>query len=70
VGFSHGVPAKFYGVLGRAEWFPWAAPALLVSLDGAPVGTLPAHSLVVVLIAFLVGTMATFAWWRGSDQAR
>ncbi len=62
--------AQIMGVLGWAEWFPWAAPALLVSMDGGPAGPIPAHSLVVVLIAFLVGTMATFAWWRGSDQAR
>ncbi len=61
--------AQIAGVLGWAEWFPWAVPGLLVSLDGAPTGTIPVHSLIVVLVAFLIGMGATFFWWRAADQA-
>jgi len=61
--------AQIAGVLGWAEWFPWAVPGLLISMDDNPVGPLPAHSLIVVLVAFLVGLVATFIWWRTADQA-
>jgi len=67
--FSTGVPAKFYGVLGRADWFPWSVPGLLISMDCASTGPIPAHSLAVVLAAFLLSTVATFVWWRAADQA-
>lgn len=62
--------AQIASVLGWAEWFPWAVPGLLISMDGNPMAPLPAHSLIVVLVAFLVGTVATFIWWRTADQAR
>ncbi len=61
--------AQIAGVLGWAEWFPWAVPGLLVSMNGAPVEPIPAHSLIVVLAAFLMGTVAAFVWWRSADQA-
>jgi ABC-2 type transport system permease protein len=51
-------------VLGWGDRFPWSVPGL--------VGTEPiaAHSYMIVLLAFAVGMAATFAWWRGADQAR
>ncbi len=61
--------AQISGVLGWADWFPWAVPGLLVSLTGAAVGPIPAHSLIIVLLAFFIGTIATFIWWRAADQA-
>jgi ABC-2 type transport system permease protein len=56
--------------LGWGDWFPWAVPLLLsrTLIAGAePVGL---HGFLVVLVAFLLGTAATLAWWRGADQTR
>ncbi len=61
--------AQIAGVLGWAEWFPWAVPGLLVSMNGEPIEPIPAHGLIVVLVAFLIGTLATFVWWRSADQS-
>jgi ABC-2 type transport system permease protein len=61
--------AQIAAVLGWAEYFPWAVPGLMISMDGTPVAPLPAHSLIAVLVAFLVGMVATFFWWRSADQA-
>jgi ABC-2 type transport system permease protein len=61
--------AQIASVLGWAEWFPWSVPGLLVSMNGGLVEPIPAHSLIVVLVAFIMGTVATFVWWRNADQA-
>jgi ABC-type transport system involved in multi-copper enzyme maturation permease subunit len=55
--------------LGWGDWFPWSVPGLLSSLNG-PTEPLAAHSYLVVLLAFIAGIAATFAWWRSADQAR
>jgi ABC-2 type transport system permease protein len=57
-------------VLGWGEWFPWSVPGLVIGLNGFRPELIAAHSYVVVLLAFTAGTVATFAWWRGADQAR
>jgi ABC-2 type transport system permease protein len=62
--------AQIIGVLGWAEWFPWAVPGLLISVDGSPVVPPPTHSLIVVLVAFLAGIVATLVWWRTADQSK
>ena len=55
-------------VMGWGDWFPWAVPAQLVAFSEASVEPLAAHSLFMVLLAFLLGTTATFLWWRSADQ--
>ena len=55
--------------LGWGDWFPWSVPGLLSSLNG-PTEPLAAHSYLAVLLAFIAGIAATFAWWRSADQAR
>jgi ABC-2 type transport system permease protein len=62
--------AQIASVLGWADWFPWSVPGLLVSLDGAPVEPLAVHSYGMVLLVFVAGMVATFAWWQSADQAR
>jgi ABC-2 type transport system permease protein len=57
-------------VLGWGDWFPWSVPGLLSSLSGPRAEPIAAHSYMIVLLAFTVGIAATFAWWRGADQAR
>ena len=57
-------------VLGWGDWFPWAVPGLLGSLNGPRAEPIEMHSYVVVLLAFVAGIAATFAWWQSADQAR
>ena len=62
--------AQIAGVLGWGDWFPWAVPGLLSNINGVRTEPLPLHSYVVVLVAFALGTAATFLWWLRADQAR
>jgi hypothetical protein len=39
-------------------------------LNGLPAEPIAVHSYMVVLLAFVAGVVATFAWWRSADQAR
>jgi ABC-2 type transport system permease protein len=62
--------AQIASVLGWGDWFPWAVPGLLSSLNGLPAEPIAAHSYIVVLLVFVAGVVATFVWWRSADQAR
>jgi ABC-2 type transport system permease protein len=66
--------AQVAGLMGWGDRFPWAVPAMVSMMfsvvygkDAQPVGTL---SYLLVALTFLVGTAATFAWWRSADQSR
>lgn len=65
------VLAQIVSLLGWGDWLPWSVPVLLSGMFG-PSGTeqIGMHSYIVVLLAFLAGVVATFAWWRSADQAR
>lgn len=62
--------AQVMGVLGWGDWFPWSVPVLVSGMAGPRAEQVGAHSYFVVLLAFLVGFVATFWWWRSADQAR
>ena len=62
--------AQIAAVLGWGDWFPWSVPALLSGMAGPRAGQLGLHSYVGILLAFIAGVTATFAWWRSADQAR
>jgi ABC-2 type transport system permease protein len=62
--------AQIANVLGWADWFPWAVPSLFCSLNGPRTEPVALHSYLVVLLSCVVGTAATFAWWRNADQTR
>ena len=62
--------AQILTVLGWADWFPWAIPALVGELAGPNAEPVPIHSFVLVLLTFIAGVAATLAWWRSADQAR
>jgi ABC-2 type transport system permease protein len=57
-------------VLGWGDWFPWSVPALFSGMAGARGDLLGTHSYVMILLAFIAGTAATFLWWQSADQAR
>jgi ABC-2 type transport system permease protein len=56
-------------VMGWGDWFPWAVPGLLSTLMG-PREPIALHSYLVVLLACVIGVMATFMWWQNADQTR
>jgi ABC-2 type transport system permease protein len=62
------------GVMGWADWFPWAVPGLFSLMFsvmyGQRTGPVGVHSYILVLVTFIVGILATFAWWRSADQAQ
>jgi ABC-2 type transport system permease protein len=62
--------AQVLGVLGLAEWFPWAVPGLVSVLAGPKPMPIGLHSYVLLLLAFIAGLVATFSWWRSADQSR
>ena len=57
---------NFAQILGVAQYFPWAVPALLA--QGKM--TLPFISYVVVFFTGLAGILATYFWWMRADQSR
>lgn len=61
--------AQIVSVMGWGDWFPWAVPGLLSSLMG-PRTEIALHSYLVVLLACVIGIVATFMWWRSADQTR
>jgi ABC-2 type transport system permease protein len=62
--------AQIAGVMGWGDWFPWSVPGLFSSLSGPRAEPIEMHSYIIVLLTFIAGIAATFAWWRSADQAR
>ena len=57
-------------VLGWGDWFPWSVPGLLSEMAGPRAEPIGLHSYILVLLTFIAGIAATFAWWQSADQAR
>jgi ABC-2 type transport system permease protein len=62
--------AQVMGVLGWGDWFPWTVPALASGMMGPRAEVVGVHSYGVVVLACIVGVVATFVWWRSADQAQ
>jgi ABC-2 type transport system permease protein len=62
--------ANIAAVMGRGDWFPWATPGLFTGIAGPRSELLGLHSYVVLIVAGLIGFVATFWWWRNADQIR
>ncbi len=62
--------AQMLQVMGWAEWYPWAVPALVGTMAGPNGGSIAAYSVAMVLAAFAAGLAATFLWWRSADQTK
>lgn len=64
------VLAQVAAITGWGDWFPWSIPALFSGAAGPRTGLLGPHSYLVLGVACLIGTLATFLWWRDADQTR
>ena len=66
--------AQVVGMMGWGDWFPWAVPGLFSLMFSVVYGqraeSIGIHSYILVLLTFIVGIAATFAWWRSADQTR
>ena len=66
--------AQVAGMMGWGDWSPWSVPGLFSLMFsvvyGQRVEQIGIHSYIVVLLTFIAGIAATFAWWRSADQAR
>lgn len=71
IGFAFGTLASgnLFGQTGWAEWYPYSIVPLMVGAVGQP-QTLPAGSYVVMALTFVIGTAATIAQLRWSDNAQ
>ena len=61
--------AQVASAMGWGDWFPWAVPGLLSSLMG-PRTEIALHSYFMILLACVIGVVATFIWWSNADQTR
>jgi ABC-2 type transport system permease protein len=62
--------AQIAGLTGWGDWFPWSVPALFSGAAGPRADLIGAHSYVIVILASMIGLVATFYWWRSADQTR
>jgi len=60
--------AQVLGALGWAAWFPWAVPLLVVGAAGPAGEAATGVSVAVVVLAALLGLVATVVWWQRADQ--
>ncbi len=66
--------AQVAGMMGWGDWLPWSVPGLFSLMFsvvyGQRAGQIGIHSYILVLLTFIAGIAATFAWWRSADQTR
>jgi ABC-2 type transport system permease protein len=62
--------AQIAAVTGWGDWFPWSIPALFSGAVGPRATQLGLHSYVIILLASIIGLVATFYWWRNADQTK
>ena len=68
------VLAQVAGLMGWGDRLPWSVPGLFSQMFSVVYGQgaeqLGIHSYILVLLTFIAGIAATFAWWLRADQAR
>ena len=66
--------AQVAGMMGWGDWVPWSVPGLFSLMFSVVYGQraeqIGIHSYILVLLTFIAGIAATFAWWRSADQTR
>lgn len=62
--------AQIAAATGWGDWFPWSVPALFSGAAGPRADLMGMHSYIIVILASLIGLVATFYWWRNADQTR
>jgi ABC-2 type transport system permease protein len=60
--------SQVLAVLGWGAWFPWAVPAILAGAGGVAVEPVGPGGIAMVVLASVVGIVATVAWWERADQ--
>lgn len=62
--------AQILAVLGWGEWVPWAVPALMTEMGGPLPEPLGAASYLSVILASVLGVLATLVWWQKADHSK
>ena len=62
--------SQIIAATGWGDWFPWSVPALFSGAAGPREQLIGVHSYILVIATGMVGLMATFYWWRNTDQTR
>ena len=62
--------SQIIAATGWGDWFPWSVPALFSGVIGPRAEQLGVHSYILVILAGMIGLIATFWWWRSADQTR
>ncbi|HEY3473548.1 MAG TPA: ABC transporter permease [Anaerolineales bacterium] len=62
--------AQIMAITGWGDWFPWSVPALFSGAAGPRADLVGFHSYIIVILASVLGLIATFHWWRSADQTR
>ena len=57
-------------ILGWGDWFPWAVPALFSGAAGPRDEALGSYSYLILSLTSLIGSIATYLWWRDADQTK
>lgn len=57
-------------ILGWGDWWPWSIPGLFSGVGGPRAEVLGVHSYMILVIASIIGFVATFYWWRSADQTK
>jgi ABC-2 type transport system permease protein len=62
--------ANLSAILGWGDWFPWAVPALFSGAAGPRAEILGTHSYIILFTTSMIGLIATYYWWRNTDQTK
>lgn len=62
--------SQIIAATGWGDWFPWSVPALFSGVVGPRAEQLGVHSYILVILAGILGLLATFWWWLSADQTK
>jgi ABC-2 type transport system permease protein len=62
--------AQVIATIGWGAWFPWAIPALYSGEAGSNSGGVGVHSVMIILLTFIIGLICTYSWWYRADHTR
>jgi ABC-2 type transport system permease protein len=62
--------SQIVAATGWGDWFPWSVPALFSGVVGPRAEQLGPHSYILVILAGIIGLVATFWWWLNADQTK
>ena len=62
--------SQIIAATGWGDWFPWSVPALFSGVVGPRAEQLGVHSYILVILAGILGLLATSWWWLSADQTK